>query len=494
MDNNNLQFIDRQAFSTLKQLEVLELQNNQLTLMNEFKIQSLNFIDISPFNNLYKLKRLNLRNNLMTKLFPDWITSLVELEQLDLSYNKITMLSSDDFQFLSTNLNVNLTHNEIIEVDLKELETMARLQPQDQLNFKTNLKFFMDFNPINCNCLILHFNKFLRNELAPETRKLFEIIPGNLKCVGPDNLSGLNVIDVKPKELLCPFDSPQSSERRCPTNCSCMVRTDDRTLLVDCSNANLIEVPDLPYSMLHQFVSTELNISFNQIKELPIISSRSYTNVKKLFAQNNTIKQISIENIPDELIIIDLSNNKFEEMNSTVIDKFNKTRELTEMRLSGNPWKCNCETTDILSFVLSNFKTITDLNSVKCSTGELISKLKQGDFCSKEKLFVVVISICTIVIGILLGIIAAFYYQTEIKVWLFAHNILLWCVTEQELDKDKKYDAFISYSHKDEEFVTEQLVPQLENGANPFKLCLHIRDWIVGEFISTQVILNYFLN
>lgn len=454
--------------------------------MDDFKIQSLDIIDIiSPFNSLLALERLNLRNNSITTIFPDWTTSLNALKHLDLSYNKITMLSSEHFQFLSSTLNVNLTHNEIFEVDLKELETIAI--SQNQLSDMVDLRFYIDFNPIYCNCVILHFNKFLRNELAPETRKMIKIIPGNLKCVGPDNLNGKRVKDVNPKELLCPFDSPQSSEKRCPNKCTCMVRPDDRTLMVDCSNADLTEVPDLPNSILHQFLCTEFNISFNQIKELPIVSSNSYINVREIYAQNNTIKKISIENIPEQLRIIDLSNNKLKEMNSTVFEKLNKTRGLSELRLSGNPWKCNCETLDLYSFVLAKFNIIKDFNSVRCSTGEAIYKLSAGDFCPAEPLLVVVICVCTIVIGILIGLIAAVYYQTEIKVWLFAHNVCLWFVTEEELDKDKKYDAFISYSHKDEEFVTEQLVPQLENGSHPFKLCLHIRDWIVGEWIPTQV-------
>lgn len=336
---------------------------------------------ISPFNNLITLRRLNLRNNLISQIFPDWTTSLSELEYLDLSHNKITTLSSEDFLFMSSKLNVNLTNNQVNEIDLKLMATIALYQSDN--NLERDIQIYLANNPINCNCMLLHFNKLIRNELPENTNKLVKIIPGNLKCAEPANLAGRRVFDVQPKELLCSFDSPQSSERICPSECVCMVRPEDRALLIDCSNAGLTEVPNIPNSMIIQFDFTLLNISNNHITELPIISSESFSNLREIYAQNNNISKISIENIPDKLKVFDLSNNNLEEMNSTIFEKFNKTEELSHLRLSGNPWKCNCETMDLLSFVWGRFKIIQDFNLVKCSTGEIILKLTDEDFCTK---------------------------------------------------------------------------------------------------------------
>lgn len=62
-----------------------------------------------------------------------------------------------------------------------------------------------------------------------------------------------------------------------------------------------------------------------------------------------------------------------------------------------------------------------------------------------------------------------------------------WLVTEKEIDRDKLYDAFVSYSHLDEWFVDNELVPELEGGPNPYKLCIHYRDWLAGAHIPTQI-------
>lgn len=79
-------------------------------------------------------------------------------------------------------------------------------------------------------------------------------------------------------------------------------------------------------------------------------------------------------------------------------------------------------------------------------------------------------------------------YQSEIKVYLFAKSMCLWFVTEDELDKDKTYDVFVSYAQPDEKFVEEHLLPELERNDNPYKVCIHIRDWVPGQFIAEQVV------
>lgn len=111
------------------------------------------------------------------------------------------------------------------------------------------------------------------------------------------------------------------------------------------------------------------------------------------------------------------------------------------------------------------------------------------EFCSADIMWITVGCSLVALFGIIFGALAALYYryQREIKVWLYANNLCLWFVTENELDKDKIFDAFISYSHKDEDFVVNELMPNLEAEPRPFKLCVHFRDWLAGEWIPTQI-------
>ena len=49
--------------------------------------------------------------------------------------------------------------------------------------------------------------------------------------------------------------------------------------------------------------------------------------------------------------------------------------------------------------------------------------------------------------------------------------------------KDMSYlfDVFVSYSHEDHQWVTEQLIPELEHKNPKLKVCIHERDFKVGS-------------
>lgn len=97
-------------------------------------------------------------------------------------------------------------------------------------------------------------------------------------------------------------------------------------------------------------------------------------------------------------------------------------------------------------------------------------------------------TVLLVTILFLVAVATAVYYRYKrtIDAWLYIKGLCPFCNSGQE-DEDKIYDAFISYSHIDEDFVTETLLPVLESGPNSFKIAVHFRDFIPGEFICEQV-------
>ncbi|NWH85099.1 TLR21 protein, partial [Aegithalos caudatus] len=54
--------------------------------------------------------------------------------------------------------------------------------------------------------------------------------------------------------------------------------------------------------------------------------------------------------------------------------------------------------------------------------------------------------------------------------------------------KDICYDAFVSYSENDSDWVENTMVRELEQACPPFRLCLHKRDFVPGKWIVDNII------
>ena len=467
--------MDQQAFVSCNNLQKIYLEDNELTLNDHIDIDKVRSYNSHPFQTLSRLEVLILRNNSIMNPLQDF--TLSSLKELDMSYNNISILSLDNLRFTSKNITVNFAHNVISEVDFNFIDSTD--------SFLSNVNVILENNPINCECNLIHFIRFLKGE-----SKSIQINTGDLYCAGPEKLKGKLVSEVNSLDLLCPLDHSETEKKKCPTNCSCMIRIDDRVLIVNCSGKGLNEVPLLPNLSDHNLVFTELYVENNTLTKLFNVSLPGFANVSKIYAAHNRITELYPINIPNHLLEIDVSNNRLRHINVSVLERLNQTK--TSMRFSGNRWNCDCGTVKFLGFVQAKYKLVKDYQHIECN-GKHFKDMKPNDICDTNEFFWVLLGICIALLGLIIGVLIGLYYkyQQEIKVWLYAHNMCLWFVTEDELDRDKKYDAFISYSHKDEEFITDHLVPELETGSHPYKLCLHIRDWIVGEWIPNQV--NFFI-
>lgn len=482
LDNNNLHTIHRHAFSTANNLQTLRLENNLLSF-DDIAQDGFELGNSSPFQYLTQLRELNLRNNSIMNVLMDWNYNNLGLQELDLSYNNITRLGYSELQFLSREITVNLTHNSIMEINLRELEGIAKMK--DEGISKTHI--ILNDNPLQCDCVLIFFVQFLRKELAPAIRERVQITADHLKCASPDRMANKSISMIQPNELLCLLDSPNSSIKRCPAECECFVRPSDKALIINCSDTGIREVPILPKLDDFGLKFTELYIENNNISRLPLINMEGYKHVVKIHARNNSIGQILPENLPHGLALLDVSENEISWINSSVFGQLNRTRPLQSLSLSRNPWVCDCRAKDLHTFLTTHFTKITDLNKIRCENGELLTKM--NDLCPADNTIIIAFCVLIALLGLLIGAVVALYYkyEQEVKVWLYAHNLCMWFVTEEELDKDKKYDAFISYSHEDDDFVSGLLAPELEKRPNPYKLCLHYRDWVIGEFIPNQV-------
>ncbi|XP_055615482.1 protein toll-like [Toxorhynchites rutilus septentrionalis] len=482
LDNNNLHSLDQLTFISTRSLESLYMQNNRLELHEtDFAEEG-----STPFQYMENLRVLNLRNNSIASVFRDWNQNNPRLHQLDLSYNDISSLSYLDLQFASQDIRVNLSHNHISEIDLKEMEpiiTSQREKPGGKIQIDVN------DNPLDCNCDIFAFVRYQLNELDPIVYKRIQFSANNLRCSDPQELREVKVSALVTKNLLCHLDQQDAELKHCPEECSCFVRPLDRRIIVNCTGKGLSRIPALPQPDIFGYNFIELLVENNNISELPTERLSGYAMVAELYARNNAIVDLLPENLPRSMRVLDLTQNKLTRLNQSVVEALNSSKRLVSLLLANNRWQCDCDSSQFLDFIQRNHRRAANISQLFCEDGRAFVSITTNELCGDGVTTIIVVSIALAIMGLLIGLLTAvfFTYRAHIKVWLFAHDLCLGLVSEEELDKDKLYDAFISYSHKDEQFVAEQLVPTLEKQPMNFKTCWHMRDWTPGEMITTQI-------
>ncbi|NXD88882.1 TLR21 protein, partial [Halcyon senegalensis] len=101
----------------------------------------------------------------------------------------------------------------------------------------------------------------------------------------------------------------------------------------------------------------------------------------------------------------------------------------------------------------------------------------------------VVSLICVLVFVVILVVVVlgykyhAVWYLRMTWAWLQAKR-----KPKRAPPKDICYDAFVSYSENDSEWVEDVMVRELEQACPPFRLCLHKRDFVPGKWIVDNII------
>uniref|UniRef100_A0A1B6C0H1 TIR domain-containing protein n=1 Tax=Clastoptera arizonana TaxID=38151 RepID=A0A1B6C0H1_9HEMI len=486
LNRNQLEVISMRLFSKLDNLEELYLENNKLRdiIDGSFGLNKLSIFDLS--NNqltldksyhyhplaIGTLKDLRLANNSINKIFTFLKEFDLNLTKINLAHNKITKLEDEDLNFLQT-------HNVDLDVSFNNISTIKLNHIFDQ-NLP-EITIYIEGNPIHCDCHLYLLIRYLEKKLLPNAKLKINLT--NVKCSEPKYLRQKLLNKVSSEILTCPLN-----DSMCPNHCECLERIHDKALIVNCTATKHKSMPEsLP---VNNFTNhTVLYLSNNNITKLPLKLGEGYNRVTKYFLANNNITTINLGLLSSKLEELDISGNKLSHLDKKSIDFLDKAKNLQRISLHNNPWHCDCSVTSLVDFLQHNFEKVHMRKNISCTDDKPVIEVKENVVCSTSQGTFIVGSLIIAILGLMIGVMFALYYryQREVKVWLYAHKFCLWFVSEEELDEDKLYDAFISYSHQDEDFVVNKLVPELEKGPIKFKLCLHYRDWIVGDFIPNQI-------
>jgi len=117
---------------------------------------------------------------------------------------------------------------------------------------------------------------------------------------------------------------------------------------------------------------------------------------------------------------------------------------------------------------------------------------KLEDFCTSiDAKLLPIIAAGAVLVAMLFFVCTVYHMNKQrILIYLYSKRWSRKFFHEDYMDKDKNFDVFISYSHADSEYVEKSLLKGLEYSQDSefrYKVCVHSRDWNVGEDIPTQI-------
>lgn len=275
-----------------------------------------------------------------------------------------------------------------------------------------------------------------------------------------------------------------------------------------------------------------LHLDGNRLRDLKGYEFEGLDSLRELFLQHNRITNIHNATFQSlrQLRVLKLDHNRI-----TMYSVWHLPLSLTELTLASNPWSCDCEFTEKFREWMLRGDCVTDMTTVRCvytsnnteldyyseeiyannsefgfyissengtaCTGAAnIDNSINGNYTSTKTIIqqqviqdylpLLITTLGVFVVVIILTLLV-FIFRQEMRVWFHSKFgvRLFYRATELDRDdRDKLFDAFVSYSSKDEAFVAEELAPILEHGDPQYKLCLHYRDFPVGAFIADTIV------
>lgn len=501
----NIQTIDA-SHNKLDYISSIQIPDSvQLLFLNDNKISV-----VEPFTFFKKvnLTRVDLYGN--------------QLSKMDMSALRLTKLSPEkslpEF-YLGGNPFVCDCH-------------MEWLQRINGLEHERQNPIIMDLESIYCQMPFARTGAF---------RALVEVNPSQFLCQYETHCFALC--------HCCEFDACDC-EMTCPTGCGCYHDQSWRSNIVDCSLQDVQQVPeripmdatqvyldgnDLKNLSSHSFIGrkhlqilylnssnvksvdnetfsgltrlTALHLQDNLLEALRGNEFQGLEIVRELYLHNNRLRYVHQHTFATlfHLEVLTLNNNQ---LVNFPVWRLVDNPYLGRVSLSANQWSCQCQFVESFGIWLNgNERKVADSQEIKCFTDEM-GKTPESyiiDFnvttcmnttatstviqpIALDNLLHPVIATCVAFIVVVLLILCVLYRGT-IRVWIYSRCGFRMChKSANSDDRDKLFDAFVSYSSKDEAWVNQVLAGELERGERPYRICLHYRDFPVTAYIADTIV------
>ncbi|XP_062902315.1 toll-like receptor 2 [Mobula hypostoma] len=227
-----------------------------------------------------------------------------------------------------------------------------------------------------------------------------------------------------------------------------------------------------------------LDLSNNDISNFVV----SLPSLKTLDLSNNKFKSLPANSNLPKMKLLKISSNKLTSLTSKALMAFIK---LESLEAGKNNYICSCE---FLLF-MNHYKRVQLLDEPQnyvCDSplthrGQLVQNTKRSFFDCHMTWSIIIVCLSVSLAATMTGMACYKYhgiwYLQMTWAWLRAKR-----KPKKVMSNDICYDAFVSYSDMDSDWVENSLVRELESVNPPLALCLHKRDFMPGKWIIDNII------
>ncbi|XP_072030109.1 uncharacterized protein [Amphiura filiformis] len=269
-------------------------------------------------------------------------------------------------------------------------------------------------------------------------------------------------------------------------------------------------VPDIP-GVLNVFQAPKLNhmnLNSNQITVIDQNLFKFFPELTYLDLSNNKLKLISNMEKMSNLRTLLLNKNAIKIVPKAMLSHDHP--DMTTLDLRENQFHCDCQVEAFRNWILTDNMVHLQNNYYMYNNYQCFSPDSEKDFSitqvnldCKSHLWKYISIGIVCAIALLISVIMMVYYWWHIKYRLFLlfnrrrnqqHALVNNNDDEEHIDDDEdgipRYDAYVPYHIEDEDWVDGELLRNIEEGEEPFRLCLRRRDIRAGRLLFAEVSLH----
>ena len=498
LNDNNLKIVTADMFPNLDNLFILDLSNYSILSIkeivplvqsyrqhppifdvshNELTVQITDFIEADTF----AVINMNLAFNKINSF--EMFSEATDIDET-LELAKRTIVINGNGLFSVINL-INVT----LGIDLNRID---QLHPNMALNTQSLIRLHALINifPYNysCGCDMLTYFKLqnitsFKLAFANMQKLMPETLPtdfNRLLCGYPKRLSGQYLNKLKKTDLQCPVLNCTNEPK-----CTCVNTHYNNTVRINCTGIDAKKMPKILTSE-----NVQIYFGYNKVKTFPIskmaISQRSLL-LDLSYNFITSLPSLFFSHYPN-LTTLNMVGNLLTTLPPS--HEWKNMKSLGFVKLKDNRFVCKCSGLELQKTLLF-LNTRVDIDFIKCYTpldlrNKVIYTLPQSVFgCPFINLILILTLSLTLLLMLVIFLFVAYVLRYYIRLCLFVH--CGWRFYYDYKDEKTMYDVFISYSTKDSDWVEKHLVNPLKGMDPPYNLCLHERDFVIGEPICNNI-------